>query len=286
MDVPRDAGARREAMLAIGEFSKICQVSVKTLHHYDRIGLLQPSYTDSFTGYRYYSEEQLSRMLFIQRMKRYGFPLVEIRLLLEEKDGSAFCLKLKKQRLKLTRQLEELSLAVDELSRHLQDFERTGDIMSYQNKYVVTVEEREAVPILSVREKISVADFGGQYEKLFKRVVNEKLEADNRTLAIYHDAEFNHEHSDVEVGLVMKKESQATRLLEGGLCATTVHHGGYSGLSDGYAAIVKWIQEHGYKIVGAPYEFYLKTAFDKLPVEEWETRIYFPVANIEGTKKL
>ena len=29
-------------MYTIGEFSKICQVSVKTLHHYDRIGLLTP----------------------------------------------------------------------------------------------------------------------------------------------------------------------------------------------------------------------------------------------------
>lgn len=285
MNVPRDAGMEEEAMLSIGEFSKVCQVSVKTLHHYDRIGLLQPSYTDSFTGYRYYSEDQLSRMLFIQRMKRYGFPLAEIRLLLEEKDECALFLKLKEQKLKLTRQLEEFSLSVDELSRHLQDFERTGDIMSYQNKYVVTLEEREAVPILSVREEISVADFGGQYEKLFRRVVNEKLEADNMTLAIYHDAEFNHEHSDVEIGLVMKKEAQATRLLAGGLCATTVHYGGYSGLSDGYAAIVKWIQGNGYKIAGAPYEFYLKTAFNKLPVEEWETRIYFPVEKAEASER-
>lgn len=30
-------------MLQIGEFSRICQVSVKTLHHYDKIGLLAPA---------------------------------------------------------------------------------------------------------------------------------------------------------------------------------------------------------------------------------------------------
>ena len=42
-------------MYTIGEFSKICQVSVKTLHHYDRIGLLTPFRVDSFTGYRYYT---------------------------------------------------------------------------------------------------------------------------------------------------------------------------------------------------------------------------------------
>ena len=37
-------------MLQIGEFSKVCQVSVKTLHHYDRIGLLVPAQVDHGTG--------------------------------------------------------------------------------------------------------------------------------------------------------------------------------------------------------------------------------------------
>ena len=264
-------------MFSIGDFSKICMVSVKTLRHYDKIGLMRPKFTDPFTGYRYYSEEQLSRMLLIQRLKRYGFSLADIGPLLEETDERVLFLKLKQQRLALAERRAEISSAIDELTRHLQDFERTGDIMSYQNKYVVTLEEREAVPILSERERISVADFGGQYEKLFQRVISEKLEADSQTLAVYHDEEFNQECSDVEIGLVMKKEEQATRILEGGLCASTIHYGRYSGLSDGYAAVVKWIQENGYRICGAPYEFYVKTAFDKIPVEEWETKIYFPV---------
>lgn len=267
-------------MFSIGDFSKICVVSVKTLRHYDKIGLMRPKLTDPFTGYRYYSEEQLPIMLLIQRLKRYGFSLADIGLLLEETDERALFLKLKEQKLVLTKRLAEVSSAIDELTRHLQDFERTGDVMSYQNKYVVTLEEREAVPILSVREKISVADYGGQYEKLFKRVRDEKLEADSQTLAVYHDEEFDHECSDVEIGLVMKKAGHATRMLEGGLFASAVHFGGYSGLSEGYAAIVKWIQENGYRITGAPFEFYVKTAFDKIPIEEWETRIYFPVEKV------
>lgn len=265
-------------MFSIGDFSRICKVSVKTLRHYDKIGLVRPKFTDPVTGYRYYSEEQLSRMLLIQRLKRYGFSLADIGPLLEETDESALFLKLKRQKLVLAERIAQLTQSMDELTRHLQDFERTGDVMSYQNKYVVTLEERKAVPILSVRERVSVADFGGQYEKLFRRVAEEKLEADGQTLAIYHDEEFDQECSDVEIGLVMKKASQADRTLEGGLCATTVHVGGYSGLSDGYAAIVKWIKENGYRIAAAPYEIYVKTAFDKIPVEEWETQIYFPVS--------
>ena len=44
--------------LKIGEFSKLCRVSVKTLRHYEEMGLLVPDETDEWTGYRYYSLEQ------------------------------------------------------------------------------------------------------------------------------------------------------------------------------------------------------------------------------------
>lgn len=66
-------------MLSIGNFSKICQVSVKALHHYDKIELMKPAYIDEQTGYRYYSDNQIGLMLLIQRLKRYGFTLLEIK---------------------------------------------------------------------------------------------------------------------------------------------------------------------------------------------------------------
>ena len=39
-------------MFYIGEFSKMGKTTVKTLHHYDRIGLLRPAAVDGATGYR------------------------------------------------------------------------------------------------------------------------------------------------------------------------------------------------------------------------------------------
>ena len=39
-------------MLKIGDFSKVAQVSVKTLRHYGHVGLLRPAWVDRFTGYR------------------------------------------------------------------------------------------------------------------------------------------------------------------------------------------------------------------------------------------
>jgi DNA-binding transcriptional MerR regulator len=51
-----------DSMLKFGEFSRLIQVTVKTLHHYDDLGLLQPAHIGQFTGYRYYTVEQLPRI--------------------------------------------------------------------------------------------------------------------------------------------------------------------------------------------------------------------------------
>ena len=74
-------------MLTIGQMSKVCGVSVGTLHHYDKIGLLKPQKTDEANGYRYYEDSQIGTMLLIGRLKRYGFPLVDIQRLLTVKDS-------------------------------------------------------------------------------------------------------------------------------------------------------------------------------------------------------
>ena len=62
-------------MFKIGDFSKLTGVSVKTLHHYDELGLFKPVHVDNMTGYRYYSFEQLPRLNRILALKDLGFSL-------------------------------------------------------------------------------------------------------------------------------------------------------------------------------------------------------------------
>jgi DNA-binding transcriptional MerR regulator len=62
-------------VLKIGEFSTLTQVSIKTLRHYDELGLLKPVRIDPESGYRYYSASQLPRLHRILALKDLGFPL-------------------------------------------------------------------------------------------------------------------------------------------------------------------------------------------------------------------
>ncbi|GFH95346.1 HTH-type transcriptional regulator HmrR [Lachnospiraceae bacterium] len=70
-------------MLSIGEFSKICKVSTKTLRYYAEIGLILPNEINPENGYRYYVIEQLETMLLIIRLKSYNFSLEEIKQMVE-----------------------------------------------------------------------------------------------------------------------------------------------------------------------------------------------------------
>lgn len=264
-------------MLSIGQFSKICLVSVKTLHHYDKIGLIHPCEVDRVTGYRYYDESQISSMLLICRLKRYGLSLSEIGEVLSRGDKRVLFSKLEQQKQALQQHMEETSLVLNELTRHLQDFERTGDIMSYQNNYTVSLEETKDRAILSTRHKMSVEEYGKYYGKLYEQIAKDKLNAQRSTLAIYHDEEFSQECNDTELAIELADPAKATRILKGGPCAATLHRGAYSGLSDAYGALIKWMNENGYEVASSPYEIYEKNQFDKLPVDQWETRVYFPV---------
>ena len=67
----------------IGEFSRLGRVTVRTLRHYEKIGLLKPEIVDMWTGYRYYSPGQLQKLLSIVQLKQLGFSLAEITELYE-----------------------------------------------------------------------------------------------------------------------------------------------------------------------------------------------------------
>jgi DNA-binding transcriptional MerR regulator len=64
-------------MFSIGEFARMGTVSIRTLRHYDEIGLLRPAQVDPETGYRSYSADQLGQLNRIIALKDLGFSLTQ-----------------------------------------------------------------------------------------------------------------------------------------------------------------------------------------------------------------
>ncbi|MET9956937.1 MerR family transcriptional regulator [Streptomyces sp. NPDC006339] len=65
-------------MLTIGDFARASRLSAKALRRYDELGLLPPARVDPFTGYRYYTEEQVERARLVGWLRRIGMPLAEV----------------------------------------------------------------------------------------------------------------------------------------------------------------------------------------------------------------
>ncbi|WP_280221950.1 MerR family transcriptional regulator [Nocardia neocaledoniensis] len=71
--------------LQIGQVAERTELSLKSIRHWDEVGLVQPS-ARSAGGFRLYTEADVERMLVIRRMKPLGFTLAEMKQLLDAID--------------------------------------------------------------------------------------------------------------------------------------------------------------------------------------------------------
>jgi DNA-binding transcriptional MerR regulator len=96
-------------MYQIQQFAQLAGVTVRALHHYDRLGLLKPR--RSGAGYRLYSERDLERLEQIVALKFIGIPLKQIRGLLE-RNGSTLPAALYRQRRALEEKQRQMKRAI------------------------------------------------------------------------------------------------------------------------------------------------------------------------------
>jgi DNA-binding transcriptional MerR regulator len=94
-------------MFNIGEFARLGDVSVRTLRHYDEIGLLKPAQVDPVSGYRCYSAGQLGRLNRVIALKELGLSLAQARRLLDGISLDELRGMLMLRRVQLEHELEE-----------------------------------------------------------------------------------------------------------------------------------------------------------------------------------
>lgn len=73
-------------MLAIGEFSRLTHLSVRTLRRYHEAGLLVPAAVDHTTGYRSYDGHQIPTAQVIHRLRELDVPLADVRRIIDATD--------------------------------------------------------------------------------------------------------------------------------------------------------------------------------------------------------
>lgn len=114
-------------MYSIGELSKIVKISIDSLRYYDEIDLLKPHHIDQNSRYRYYSEEQISDILFIMELKQYGFSLDAIKQLIMCNDVDKIKDALNSRILELSKESVKIQKSIDLIKRRLKEIENKGD---------------------------------------------------------------------------------------------------------------------------------------------------------------
>jgi DNA-binding transcriptional MerR regulator len=110
-------------MKTVGEASELAGVSVRTLHHYDQIGLLSPS-GRSDAGYRLYSHDDLARLQEILVWRHLALPLAQIGAMLDDSSRERIGV-LRRQRELVGREVERLAAVARALDAAIAA-ERTG----------------------------------------------------------------------------------------------------------------------------------------------------------------
>lgn len=275
-------------MYTIGQFSKIAKLSTKVLRHYDKIGLLKPSFINLENGYRYYELKQIKDVIFINKLKSYGFLLEEIKNILLKNDLEELKRLMEIKIKSLTEELQYNQSVLKQMKYEFEKLVKGEDIMSKDREFDIIVKEQNPITVLSMRTITSLEYIGSVIGKVYENVYRNGLKPTGNIISIYYleneEEEFNPDNADIEVCIPVDREFSSkeirTRVLEGGLHAYTTFVGPYSEISEAYAVMCKWVKDNGYEILRAPFEKYIKGPEIGCSPQEFVTEVYFPVAKI------
>ncbi len=283
-------------MLKIGEFSRLSQVTVKTLHHYNDLGLLKPAEIDPVTSYRYYTLEQLPRIHRIMALKEMGLSLEQIgQLLTEEVSTDEMCGMLRLKRAEIQQDLREAQKRLSMVDFRLRMIDAEANFPDLD----VVIKRVEPQRVLSF--------FVGRQQKMEPAVVevnqaiqNGEIHFAGKGIDVFHGDEVirlespelgENQHEillpvrdtqpgDVELkglGVLKLRQSAAIETV-----ATLILHG--ADIDRGYeqaALLRRWAISHGYTLQNQLRYLHHRGPIETLDRTEWIMEIQLVVSSDE-----
>ncbi|MEO8609411.1 MAG: MerR family transcriptional regulator [Chloroflexota bacterium] len=257
-------------MFKIGDFSKLCRVPASMLRYYADLGLLEPAQTDKFTGYRYYTADQIPRLNRILALRDLGLSLEQIKALLDENlppDEIRGMLRLKQA--EIEQQIQEEQARLARVAARLRQIEQETHMPVLE----VVVKHIEIQHVLGLRETIPVPTYLGKLmHDAFAALDANRIQPAHPPIAIFHDEDYQPSDIDVELAIPVAESVNANLLLTDGrqlsaydlpaipLAACAIHAASHDTVEATYTALGQWIADNGYRIAGVSREIYLTRA--------------------------
>ncbi len=266
-------------LLSIGRFSQTCRLTVKTLRHYDEVGLLKPAMVDPDTGFRYYSQAQVGEAEHIRLLRSLDMPLGDIAAILGEREPALVRRRLESYRREVEGKIAGCHGVLAVLDRLL---DPTGKIPPYR----VTVMDLAAQETVSLRLRADMADMGrvagSAFNDLFAHLRRNGTRPAGPPLAVYHDGEYKEEDAEVSFCLPVAEPLPGRGIVRSerlppGPGVTTMHPGAYSDMGGAYRALTAWMQAGGHCPAGPPREVYLVGPDRAGDPKDYRTQVIWPV---------
>lgn len=279
-------------MFRIGEFSKIAQVSGRLLRYYDEIGLLAPQHTDTQTGYRYYTIEQLPRLNRILALKDLGFSLDQIVQLLRNAlspDEIRGMLVMKKAQIEQN-VCEEVA-RLQQVEMRLAQIENEGRMWDQD----IVLKRVPQTSFFSIRDQGPlIRTFFALLDDMRSTLpAGEPPSSFGHLAVILHSPIYEQSQTDIELGFFLHQPEAATKALQAGSTLSSNHRlmirelppvemmasivcQGWEAGSAGYHALGHWIAANDFQIAGPGREilFELRPPHE---ISEGMLEIQFPV---------
>ena len=240
------------------------QVTVKTLRHYEQKGLLVPDEVDEWTGYRYYSIDQMQQLKDIRDLQRLGFSLDEIKNLFDDGSHTPTIRQMTEKIRETEAQLKELIARRNQLIQSLPE--------------IIVASHREVIPNYAAIGPMCVEKIGPEMQRL-----GCKCPPPGYCFTIEHNKEYTPTDIDIEYCEQVEEMGEDSAIIQfkrlpavpKALCMK--HIGPYERFYESFTEAFRYIEEHGLKPVGQHRTCYIDGAWNQEDPEKWLSVIQIPI---------
>lgn len=162
----------QKKLFRIGEVARMFQISMGTLRHYEKEGILQPEYIDENSGYRYYGVRQLEVLNTVRYLRVLDIPLTQIADFLQNRDTAVIEEKLVQQKEIIRKKQQELAVIEKKIDHRL---EQLRDALNSRLEEVCLVKIPES-RIVRIRDSVKPRTYL-DLEYAIRRLVENQKEA-------------------------------------------------------------------------------------------------------------
>ncbi|HEY1821055.1 MAG TPA: MerR family transcriptional regulator [Trebonia sp.] len=267
------------AALTIGNFSCATHLSVKTLRHYHRVGLLVPADVDVDTGYRRYTTDQIPTAQVIRRFRDLDMPLDEIHAVLEAPDLRTRNELISAHLASLEQNLARTQSAVASLRDLLA---RPSDVAAVSQRRVGAVTAAAVTAVISMDDLVPW--YLGALGELHATLDALGVRASGPAGGIYAGELFADERGEATVFVPTAAEIQRLGRVEpvvvpAAELAVIVHPGSLADVDRAYGALAAYVASHALQVDGPIREYYLVGRQDTTDENTWRTEVCWPTFN-------